>query len=339
MPELYFPFSVHTDIGHEEYDREAVQWLSRCSDLPQDQLDAITGSRIAAMLAFSAASARPELIKIFAKWAVVNLLVDDVVESSPIEQAAATAACGRRIWDDPATPAPGGWIIALMRQNTYELLTSATPVQRQRLRVAHQEYFAALLTQHLLDAAPQPPSLQVHTMVREATSGMPALSAVLEFVSGMEIPENEYHSPRVRAFAQAAHLTAGWINDICSFAKDVREGHQNNLVAVLAARSGCDMQEAVDEAVKVINSAYYVMDVLARGLLRDSSPALRGYVSFMLRKHGAFLPWQLNSPRYAEATAGETLKVTSVPPAGIHMRPGISSIDWWWDHLPARGPE
>ncbi|WP_143091925.1 terpene synthase family protein [Lentzea albida] len=336
MAELYFPFPVHADIGHDEYDREAAEWLSLHCELAPDRLEAVSGSRVAAMFAFSAASALSERIEVLTRWSLVNFLIDDVIEAAPIEQATVIASVCRRIWDNPASSVPDMPIVAALRQNTSTLLTMATPVQRQRLRAAHQEYFSSLVAQHLVDAAPQPPSVEVHTFIREMTSGMPGFSAVAEFVTGMDIPEDEYHSPQVRAFAQAVHLAVGWVNDVCAYTKDIREGHQNNVVAVLAARSGSDTRKAFDDAVAIINKAYYVVDELSHVLLREGSPGLCGYVRLLLRKQGAFVPWHLNSPRYADTTVGESLTITTTAPPDVHVPPDISSIAWWWDHLPVR---
>nr|WP_225956774.1 terpene synthase family protein [Amycolatopsis lexingtonensis] len=332
---MYFPFPVHSEIGHEDYDREAARWLSRCSDLPQEQLDAIVGSRVAAATAFLASPATPELLKPTAVWSAVYLLVDDVLEAAPSEEAAIMAACGQRVWDDPNGPVPDTPITAVVQQNARELLTLATPAQRQRLRATHQQYFAAIVTEHLLETVEQSPSVEVYAGVREAASIMAALSAVVEFASGMDIPEHEYHRPQVRAFSQAAHLAAGWTNDVVAFAKDVREGH-HNLVTVLAHRSGRDARESVDAAVAVISRALYAMNELSQILLREGSPALRAYVRSMIRLVGVFIPWQLRSPRYAAVQTDEPLTITSIPPADAHVPPDIAAIAWWWDHLPVR---
>jgi hypothetical protein len=332
---LYFPFPVHSEIGHEEYDREAAKWLSRHSDLPQERLDAIVSSRVAAATAFLASPSGPELLKPAAVWSAVYVLIDDVLEAASAEDAAVMAACGRRIWDDPAAPAPDTPITAMVQHNAQELLARAKPAQRQRLRAAHQQYFAAIVTEHLLEAAAKPPSVEVYAGVREASSIMAATSAVVEFATGMEIPEHEYHSPPVRAFFQASHLSTSWVNDVSAFAKDVREGH-HNLVTVLAHQSGREAREAVDAAVAVINSAFYAMGELSQVLLREGSPALRAYVRSMIRMAGGFIPWQLDSSRYAGLLADEPLTITRTQPADAHVPPDISAIAWWWDHLPVR---
>ncbi|WP_290058573.1 terpene synthase family protein [Amycolatopsis solani] len=335
MAELFFPFPVHAEIGCEEYDRKAAEWLSHHSDLPQAQLEAVVRSRVAALMAFAVSPARPELVEFASNWIVAYLLIDDVLESAPIEEAAVMAACGQRIWDDPFSPAPSTPITAMVRQMAEEALALASPAQRQRLRATHQQYFAATVTERLLDAAERPPSAEVHTGVREQASGMAALSAVVEFATGMDIAEHEYHSAPVRSFFQAAHLAIGWINDIGAFAKDAEEGH-HNLVAVLAARSGLDSLEATNEAVALVGSVHYAMSELSRLLLREGSPALRASVHSMIRLHGAFIPWLLRSPRYSGMLADEPLTPTGNAPSGVEAAPDIAAIAWWWNHLPAR---
>lgn len=245
------------------------------------------------------------------------------------------AACGQRIWDDPDAAVPDTPITAVVQQNARELLALATPAQRQRLRVTHQQYFAAIVTEHLLEAAAQPPSVEVYAAVREAASIMAAISAVVEFATGMDIPEHEYHSPRVRAFSQAVHLAASWVNDVVAFAKDVQEGH-HNLVTVLAHQSGREARETVGDAVAVISGTFYAIDELSQILLREGSPALRAYVRSMIRLVGVFIPWQLHSPRYRAVQADEPLTITRTPPADAHVPPDIAAIAWWWDHLPVR---
>ncbi|WIY01174.1 terpene synthase family protein [Amycolatopsis mongoliensis] len=335
MAELFFPFPVHAEIGCEEYDRKAGDWLSRHSDLPPARLEAVVRSRAAALVAFTVSPTRPELVELASAWTAAYLLVDDVLESAPIEEAAVMAACGQRIWDDPSSPAPSTAITAMVRQIARETLALATPAQRQRLRVAHQRYFAAAVTERLLDAAERPPSAEVHTGVREQASGLAAMSAVVEFAMGMDIPEHEYHSAPVRSFFQAAHLAIAWINDIGAFAKDAKEGH-HNVVAVLAARSGLNSLEATNEAVALLGSVHYALSELSRLLLREGSPPLRAYVESMVRHLGAFTPWLLHSPRYSGMLADEPFTTTGNAPDGVEAVPDIAAIAWWWNHLPAR---
>ncbi|WP_432855113.1 terpene synthase family protein [Amycolatopsis sp. CA-161197] len=335
MAELYFPFPVHSEIGHEDYDREAAKWLSRYSDLPQEQVDAIVRSRTAAVMAFLAAPASAERLKPTVVWGPVYFLVDDILEAASTEEAAIMAACGQRIWDDPDASAPDTPITAMVRQNARELLALATPVQRQRLRSAHQRYFAAIVSEHLLEAATQPPSVEVYTAVREAASIMPAMSAVVEFATGMEIPEHEFHSRSVQAFLQTVHLATSWGNDVATIAKDFRDGH-HNLVTVLAHRAGCGVKDAVNEAIAVISSVFYAMDMLSRELMREGGPALCAYVRSMIRMEGAFIPWQLYSSRYSDVLADDPLTTTDTAPDGVETPPDIAAIAWWWDHLPVR---
>ncbi|WIY01058.1 terpene synthase family protein [Amycolatopsis mongoliensis] len=172
--------------------------------------------------------------------------------------------------------------------------------------------FAATVTERLFDAAKRPPSAEAHAGVREQASGIAALSAVVEFATGMDIPEHEYHSASARSFFQAAHLAIAWINDIGAFAKDAKdakEGH-HNLVAV-----------------------HYAMSELACLLLREGSSALRASMESMIRLHGAFVPWLLRSPRYSDLLADEPLITTGNAPDGVEAAPDIAAIAWWWKHL------
>ncbi|KAG2141849.1 isoprenoid synthase domain-containing protein [Suillus clintonianus] len=89
--------------------------------------------------------------------------------------------------------------------------------------------------------------------LRRDLSGCMAYFALVEFVSGIDLPDEVVSDPVIMALEEATNDFVSWSNDIFSYTMEQSHRSTHNLVAVLVADQGLDLQGAVHYCGQLCN--------------------------------------------------------------------------------------
>ncbi|KAG2141844.1 isoprenoid synthase domain-containing protein [Suillus clintonianus] len=89
--------------------------------------------------------------------------------------------------------------------------------------------------------------------LRRDLSGCKACFALIEFVSGIDLPDEVVSDPVIMALEEATNDFVSWSNDIFSYNQEQSHRSTHNLVAVLMVDQGLDLQGAVDYCGRLCN--------------------------------------------------------------------------------------
>ena len=147
--------------------------------------------------------------------------------------------------------------------------------------------------------------------VREGDSGMYVAVDCVEFARNAFLPDDIWNLPLVQRARRDVTNVGGLINDLLSYHIDRREGSQFNLITVLQLIHGYSDEEALHDAVQIVNS--YIKDFYAvREKLQDvavKTPNVNRYLQGLEDQIGASWYWQIDTGRYrAEDADYEVLR-------------------------------
>lgn len=162
------------------------------------------------------------------------------------------------------------------------------------------DYIDAVLNRDVnLEAYTQ--DIETFTSIRERDTGGLHTCVLIELTHGLHIGGwrdiNEVHR-----LTRLCYRQASFINDIVSFDKDVMaEGSDFNLILVLMNSHQMSFDEAVDEAVNLVNSYVQAFSALSEAYEAPTAD-VRRYVEGLGDLIGGNIYWHLTTPRYSLST-------------------------------------
>ncbi|KAG1842846.1 isoprenoid synthase domain-containing protein [Suillus subluteus] len=131
------------------------------------------------------------------------------------------------------------------------------PGCRERYIHGKELYFTAVAKQLEDRANGTTYDLESYIVQRRGIVGMKPYFALIEFVAGIDLPDEVVSHPVFDAIDCAATDHVGWANDIFSYNKEQSTGGApwENLVAVLMHVRGLDVQSAIDCASQMCKDA------------------------------------------------------------------------------------
>jgi hypothetical protein len=116
---------------------------------------------------------------------------------------------------------------------------------RQRIGAHFMDYLHAIRFQNTFHATGQVPDMATFLMMRRNTIAMVFQADVLDVVSETRVPEAVWASAPHRELVWCFADITAWHNDVYGLEKDLADGQTCNMVRVVAAGEGCDLDEAV----------------------------------------------------------------------------------------------
>ncbi|QWA26736.1 hypothetical protein KJK32_46245 (plasmid) [Streptomyces sp. JCM17656] len=219
-----------------------------------------------------------------------------------------------------------------------------TPVQRHRIIDGQQDWLVSMAWETACKTRTRLPSLPDYTAQRLYTVGGTAFTVWLETLDGVEVPEEEWDSPPVRALTEIAGLIVAFDNDLYSYAKDLWYQRNRgvlplNCVDVLAAHLGCSVPAALDQVVHMRDRFMCLFLALRSQLTRRASSELARYLAGLGHFIRANIDFGNVSARYTNPDGSSPDAVRSPlqisdAPSDASLNPvDISHIAWWWQQL------
>jgi hypothetical protein len=160
-------------------------------------------------------------------------------------------------------------------------------------------YFLALFWEATHRASGTPAALPEYQMMRRHSGAVPTCTSLIDVANGFELAASEYHHPDVQALTSIAVDVACWANDILSYPKEaLRSRAVQSLPAVLAARDGLGLQEAIDRAADMHDARvrrYLAKEAPVRA---SASPELQRYLDDLRFWMRGNLDWSYETGRY-----------------------------------------
>jgi 2-methylisoborneol synthase len=143
------------------------------------------------------------------------------------------------------------------------------------------------------------PSAWEYLAARQANSFLPCMT-LIDIIGGYEVPAAIYAHPLVRRATMLAASASIILNDLYSMAKESKPGIGDyNLPIVIAAESGCSLQEATDRSAAVHDELVRSFEAMRRRLtVMFPVPALERYLAGLYAWLGGSREWHRTSGRY-----------------------------------------
>ncbi|MEV8096721.1 hypothetical protein [Kitasatospora sp. NPDC085879] len=149
--------------------------------------------------------------------------------------------------------------------------------------------------------APTTADVEEYARNRHLTVGQPIDMVLVEYALGIDLDDDILQDATVRRL-QTAHVDYVWLmQDLLSYRKEVATGATSNIITVLAASGGGDVQAAVDQTHHVLRTK--ISDFEAACAELGHSPLgdrreLQRYIQGLKDFTSGFVQWTIRSPRY-----------------------------------------
>ncbi len=153
------------------------------------------------------------------------------------------------------------------------------------------------------------PPLAEYMERRRYTSALYLFFDLTELCEGLLLPEE--HLERIRALRERANDGVAWFNDIVSLQKELRAGDVHNLVVVLQQEYQLSVQEAVAQAVRLLNARmreYVELERRLPSLGVESDALLQRYLTGLRCWVRGNVDWSYESGRYGQVRFKEAVE-------------------------------
>lgn len=336
MPGFYCPIepAIHPDVVTLE--DKARAWLAEWKYFGNDPA-AVLRSRSAEFYARMTPHAQRDRIQIAVEWTYWGFAFDDTYcDNAPWNTRTTEFArlAGRllRMLESPGSEIPEPHrALRPLADLARRFARVGTPVQYRRWVLAQRAWLTGVLWQIGNQSDAVMPSLDDYLAMRINSAAGEPVTAMIELVTGPQIPADELESPAVRACTEMARMLASLDNDIQSYAKDLHHDEADqNIVNVLANQRPSSPNEAVHSAVaardRIMCRFLHLREKTAR---RQSTPT-RHYLSDLGHVVRGNLDWGFSTPRYQVPGSASSGRWANQP-SDDSTEPPASTIAWWWD--------
>jgi hypothetical protein len=332
--------AIHPNVDLIE--KRAVAWIDRYLCPDRLRRTRLLESRSTEFYARCAPSGITERVEAASEWTYMAFWFDDLYDNGTSEERLraflATAPHMSHVVDTPGLYTPLEPALAALRDIASRFHRCGAPTSARRFADAHRQWLLGVAGE--IDNARTGRRMDVDecTRTRLRANGGPVLTSMLEFVSGIQVPETEWSSYPVRALTEITWLLLGWDNDLHSYRKEVDEyASDNNLIEVLGREHHLAADEAVAEAVAMRDRCMVLFLRLAERSRRTASAELNTYVDSLGQVIRANNDWGFRAPRYTTAVdstlATRLAEYSDKPSVGRQDPITPPSIAWWWELL------
>lgn len=179
---------------------------------------------------------------------LVNLLfvIDEVSDEQSGDEALQTGLSVLRVFKDPKWD-DGSTLAKMAREFRGRLGNGAGPGCLRRFIKRFEEYVYAVAQEAELRAQKEVLTLATYIPLRRENSAVRVCFALLEYVFGVDLPDEVFEDPIFMDMYFAAVDSVCWSNDLYSYNMEQAKGHTgNNVMTVLMKEKNCSLQEAAD---------------------------------------------------------------------------------------------
>ncbi|MFH8980242.1 terpene synthase family protein [Streptomyces varsoviensis] len=310
LPDLPCPFAsnfTRRAHPHAEAAEQDVLALLRARPMPPGLRDALAGIRLGEFTGRLHPTASPEGLRLLMLNSVMFSLHDDwagepATNGQPRPAAELTAAHDRTLEVlDGAPLTPGdislAHLAALLAQS---LRRSGPSPHAARYRTALRDYLRAHLWEVDLRRHHRTPSLGEYRHLRPHLLGIRPLTALLPLATNTPVPSALLDHPVVRTLRRILAYHHVLVNDLYSFAKELRTEQPVNIILVLRAEQGLTQQQAIDATARALAEEQQAYLHLKSSLPRTGldHPALLRHLGDLEALAADAIAWHAAAPRY-----------------------------------------
>ncbi|GAB2707030.1 terpene synthase family protein [Nocardia thraciensis] len=304
-------------------------------DTQHTTMVALTGAASVAHLFPHATGALAQALADYNAWAWV---ANTVLESTePLRDILACLGRWERIIRSPGSYPEATATADLALADVFgRLRTLLTPVQWQRFTVGQGTWLYHMAWEASLRERNIPLTVNDYLAMRGAAAGVYSCASYLDAVEGIELDEQRWAHPTVRAAAESSMFAAALDNDRYSYHRE-RDlpVHKTNLIdAVRHDHPDYTLAQATTEAVAIRDRMLTCYLRLREHLLPAADHALTCYLTGLDRVVSGNLTFGATATRYLLAESPYTITRTHTPSDTTPTPLPYPTIAWWWDQLP-----
>lgn len=156
-------------------------------------------------------------------------------------------------------------------------------------------------------------------------------------MENIELSEQQWARPIVRAAAESSMLAAALDNDRYSYPRErhQRDSKPNLFDAIRHERPQLTLGQALREGIAIRDRMLTLYGRLREDILRDADDILHRYITGLDRIVSGNLTMATASSRYLLADSPYKIDTTLHPVDASTDPLPIPTIAWWWDHDPS----
>ncbi|KAI5990816.1 terpenoid synthase [Pisolithus marmoratus] len=151
-----------------------------------------------------------------------------------------------RVVNEPGAPRPEYPYAAMFYDLLQRFRETSTPGAYKRFIRAWEEWSGSQVTQSRNRSQDRIPSVDEFILMRRATIGGAMVEAIVEYSLDLDLPDEVFEHPIIRAMSDATNDLMTWPNDLCSFNKEQSDGDYQNLVFCIMNERKVGLQEGID---------------------------------------------------------------------------------------------
>lgn len=305
-PALYCPFPSAINPHYEAAYQHTLEWVRSFNIVTDESVyqrwRAINFSGWAARVY---PHAPLEVLEICSDFTVWSFLADDELEEAGISKRPESLPLVQARYLDilkGAELTDSDTLLARALRDIRQRLLQHARSEWMLCFTAHiEDFFKGVLWEALNHSQGIRPDVATYIQIRELTIGSGLFFSLLHLTARLALPSEVMEHPMVKRLNLVANHIVGWMNDICSAEKEIREGSVHNLVVALQHQYQIPLQEAFERAAELHDAQVRTFIELSAHLPSfgaEIDANLQRYLSglrFMMR---GSLDWCLQSGRY-----------------------------------------
>ncbi|KAI1172830.1 terpene synthase metal binding domain-containing protein [Nemania sp. FL0916] len=328
FPDLFKGFLVNDPLvntGYEAIRPESENWIKNAMSLPPQQHKRVQDGDFTYFSAIMLPKAYPEKLKIVSDWGNWIFIFDDLFDEGEL-----------------------GWDVESSQKIVNELLPVMLPSNIDRwsdnpIIQAHDSIFRRLATtfsrdtsaewncivgvlQHVKDRTTDR-TITVQEMLdtRRSSAGIVAMYALIESAYELNIPDEVFNHPTIKALEDLGVECIAISNDILSYRKEEADNCPFNMVTV-CRKNGSSAQKAVDEVASMLYTRFDAWEEISKSIPNwgeDIDSQVHQYIQGIQNIVQANTSWSFRSGRYFGPEAekirqSREFDVLSQPPYLVH---------------------
>ncbi|RXW15885.1 hypothetical protein EST38_g9973 [Candolleomyces aberdarensis] len=247
LPDLvsHCTFTLHCSRHRRRITGETKQWLFRGDNLTGRARDKYHGLKAGLLTAMCYPDAAYPQLRLCNDFLTYLFHLDNLSDDMDNRGTRSVATVVLNSLYHPRIYSPER-IGKMTRDYFRRMIATASPGSQQRFIETFDFFFQSVTQQALDRAAGVIPDLESYIALRRDTSGCKPCWALIEYANNLDIPDEVMDHPIVRNLGEAANDLVTWSNDIFSYNVEQSKGDTHNMIPVVMAQEGLDLQSAVD---------------------------------------------------------------------------------------------
>jgi hypothetical protein len=258
IPALYCPFNSQISPYASAVESHTSQWVEKFRI--RDDIRGYTESRFAYMTSRFYPTAEYSRLCLANDLLVLLFLLDDVFDNkdeeaqNPDNLKKLLYSCLEILKNDRTyTLQSGGNILAALTDVWKRMKDCTSPEYQQTFVQDMLKLFSAVDWQNKNVNASRIPSVADYIESRPLIGGAHIAATLIELTEQVHLPANIINHKKLSTLTMLCGHLGCWANDLYSLAKEIEHGDTHNLVLVMREEKKLDIENAINETVRLHN--------------------------------------------------------------------------------------